>query len=416
MPTEPLKDLSTEKYAEAITDLFGPQAKAALAFLRSLPEPDALLDRLQNDSLARDRLSLLLQVAPALVSHLPLCIDSVLTGPTLPSNLGVADLPLDARPGIVARTFLQARTEILARWALAVGIDLHAQLSQLSEGLLFHIHRRLQLSLSVVALGSLASCDLAANSNLNLLLVASSEDTQRNDLETHALLGFFQGLRHYGLQEEVDIQRIHDHLYMDPGGLSGLAVSELTPAEYMALSLLRPIIGEPERTVEPTPLTPQRLRKLMAHKKRLETEMVSPRYRRRNVKFGEGGLSDILWLLMVHEGRYPTATDRVRPGPLSSGPALWRTEDRLDKLASAQLLTVIERDELKRAHRHLQDVRTWLYLLDLHPDVIPENPDKLQRLAAVMGVDEGNEFLRIHEEHLDAVRAIYLDSMERLRA
>jgi len=414
MPTEPLKDLSTEKYAEAIIDWFGPLAKPALAVLKDTTRPESVVETLRSDA-AKDRFRHLLEWAPALRTTLAPVIVPILSE-DYSATEDLADLPLDSRPTSVASAYVNQRTIALARWALGEDIDLHSSLTELSEALLNHLHRRLQLSFSIVALGSLASADLAPNSNLNLLLVADSADSARNDLEAHALFGFFKGLHHYGLPVEVDIQRIHDHLYMAPGGLSGLAISSLSPAEYVSLSLLRPLIGDPERTIEPTPLTPERLRKLMAHKKRMETELVAPRYRRRNVKFGEGGLSDILWLLMVHEGRYPTATDRGRPGPLSGGQPLWRTEERLGKLASAQLLTFIETDELKEAHRHLQRVRTWLHLLDLHPDVIPENPDKLLRLAKAMGFEEGNDFLRHHEDHLDAVRSIYLDSMERLRA
>lgn len=413
MPTEPLKDLSDPLVAE-ISRTFGALAPQALHFLQATGEPESIATLIGANP---DPFAKLLTKVPNLMKDLakdPGQLDLILSGNQPPA---FSDLPLDALPVVVAERYRAGRIGILGSWAIGGDFDPHERLALLAEELLLHVHRRLQLSLSVLALGSLATRDLAPNSNLNLLLVAESDDLQRNDLETHAFLGFFQGLRHYGFDTDVEIQRIQGRLFVPRGGLSGLAVSSLSPEEFVALSLTRLLIGDPERAVEPTPMTPERLRTLVAHKKRLETELVPIRYRRRNVKFGEGGLADIEWLLMLNEARFPTATDRLRPGPLGSTPSpLWRIEERIGKLAEAQLLTIMERDELLAAHRHGMEVRLRLFLLDLHPDVIPENPDKLLRLAETMGFAVANEFLRAHEEHLDAIRSIYLDSLERLRA
>jgi hypothetical protein len=418
MPFEPpLKESPADKYAAAIADRFGPNAPRILALLRSLPDPEGSARELAlGDS---GGVEAVCAQAPALLKRLegrPEWIKAFFRGEPLPVARPIA-LAVDSLPRAVADSYLGSQLAILLGWVGDGGELPSTALCGLAEELIAHIHRRLQLSFSIIALGSLATTDLAPTSDLDLLLVAENRDLPRNELETHALLGFFQGLRHYELQNELDIQRIHGNLFMPQGGLSGLAISTLTPAEFAALSVSRPLIGNPERTVEPTPLTPERLKSLVAHKKRIETELVSPRYRRRNVKLGEGGLSDIEWMLMLHEARYPTATDRVRLLPLGPGEApRWRTEDRIRNLASAQLLTPMESEELLTAHRHLAEVRLRLYLLDLTPDVIPENPDKLHRLANAMAIEDGNDFLRLHEQHIDTVRAIYLDSLERLRA
>lgn len=414
MPTEPLKQNSVQNYADEIVREFGGLAPQILQFVNLCPDPSQMATLVLRDF--PDAVRILASEAPLILDQLGGDLSLTQSILSRDANLGrVEDLALDALPANVARTYIQQRIAVLADWALDPETNASRKLTELAEALLTHIHRRLQLSFSLIALGSLASGDLAPHSNLNLLIVAESPDPQRNDLETHALLGFFQGLRHYGLEIDLQIQRIHGRLYMDQGGLSGLAVSTLQPDEFVALSLTRPLIGHPARTVEPTPMTPERLRNLAKHKHRMETELVQPRYRRRNVKFGEGGLNDIEWLLLLNEARYPTATDRVRPGPLGSSEAhLWRTVDRINKLAEAQLLTPMESDELTAAHRHGMEVRLRLCLLDLHADVIPENPDKLLRLAMTMGFADGNEFLRMHEEHIDAVRSIFQDSLRRL--
>jgi hypothetical protein len=76
----------------------------------------------------------------------------------------------------------------------------------------------------------------------------------------------------------------------------------------------------------------------------------------------------------------------------------------------------LESDQLLAAREHLHEVRNRLTLLGLTKDLIPENPDKLARLAQACGQKDGNSFLAKHEKLIDRVRAIYQDGLERLRA
>jgi hypothetical protein len=61
-------------------------------------------------------------------------------------------------------------------------------------------------------------------------------------------------------------------------------------------------------------------------------------------------------------------------------------------------------------------VRARLWLFGFTPDIVPENPDRLARLASAMGDEDGNSFLARHDEAIDRVRAIYNEGIERLRA
>jgi hypothetical protein len=79
-------------------------------------------------------------------------------------------------------------------------------------------------------------------------------------------------------------------------------------------------------------------------------------------------------------------------------------------------VNALEVDLLLTARRHLLELRTRLYLLGQNDDLVPENPDRLDRLAQTLGFSEGNEFLANHELIIDGVRRLYTESLERLRA
>ncbi|MES1227880.1 MAG: hypothetical protein ABUL72_04360, partial [Armatimonadota bacterium] len=150
-----------------------------------------------------------------------------------------------------------------------------------------------------------------------------------------------------------------------------------------------------------------RLKELILMKSRIETERVAPQYRKRNIKLGQGSLGDIEWFVHLHEMRYPTATKAGSHVTLDEG---------IRALGRARLINAIEAEQLLIAFHHLSDLRLRLALLGFKDDLVPENPDKLNRLAHVCGDKDANAFLQRHEHMIDTVRAIYLEGMERLRA
>jgi len=154
------------------------------------------------------------------------------------------------------------------------------------------------------------------------------------------------------------------------------------------------------------PLTPERLAELVAMKRRVETERLKPQHKYRDVKLGRGGLGDIEWFVHLHEMRYPTA--------LSAG-TLIQMPDRIRALARAALINTVEAEELLEAREHLLRTRWWLVLQGIDGAIVPENPDKLGRLAHAMGFGEGNVFLARHEAIVTRIRQIYEDGLARLR-
>lgn len=142
-------------------------------------------------------------------------------------------------------------------------------------------------------------------------------------------------------------------------------------------------------------------------KKRIQTERVMPQFRKRQVKLGFGSLGDIEWFVHLQEMRYPTASG-------VGGEAT--TPERLRALFRSHLINAVELEELLEARTHLLAVRNRLGLLEYGDDLVPENPDKLDRLARAMGYEGGNAFLAFHGQVIDTVRAIYEEGLERLKA
>jgi glutamate-ammonia-ligase adenylyltransferase len=196
-------------------------------------------------------------------------------------------------------------------------------------------------------------------------------------------------------------------------GLKAYELERMEMWERFALGQARLVYGRPEaqevvmHAAYALPLTPERLKDLVSMKKRIESERVMPQHSRRHLKLGYGGLGDIEWFVHLHEMRDPTAT---KPGESV------RLDDGIRALGRARLINAIEVEELRHALKHLLEVRMRLALLGFPHDILPENPDKLDRLAHVSGFEDGNAFLRTHEAVIERVREIYQEGMERLRA
>jgi glutamine synthetase adenylyltransferase len=105
--------------------------------------------------------------------------------------------------------------------------------------------------------------------------------------------------------------------------------------------------------------------------------------------------------------RYPNATKAEEASGM---------EQRIQNLARAQLINALEMEDLIAGRKHLLETRNRIALLGFDGDVVPENPDKLDLLASACGYADGNKFLARHEKVIGKVRAIYSDTLERLRA
>jgi glutamate-ammonia-ligase adenylyltransferase len=402
----------------------GPLGPAALQWFDVLPERDAFYQALTENEGSLSRVEKLLRVAPRLV-------------PFFKNNLGLteqllsgeieepADLParirairLDAAPRVVAQAHAQAYAVACAKWMLGDEIELSSCLAELVEEVIRHCCRRLLAPFDVIALGSLGTRDFSANSDADLLLlVATKEGHREAEIQAQHFLALIGELSRLGAPIQIDLRLRPEGgkglLVRTYGGLQSYDLDGMEMWERFALGHARQVEGNPEaleqvlKSAYGLPLTPERLQELMKMKRRIETERVKPQHTRRNVKLGSGGLSDIEWLVHLHEMRYPTA---LHVGEASDLP------ERIRKLGRAHLINAIEVDQLIMARRYLMDLRMRLYMLGQSDDLVPENPDRLDRLAQSLGYDEGNAFLAHHEQIIDGVRRLYREGMERLRA
>jgi [glutamine synthetase] adenylyltransferase / [glutamine synthetase]-adenylyl-L-tyrosine phosphorylase len=402
----------------------GSLAAHTLSWFDRLPERDAFYSALvsNRDSLAR--VERILAVAPALVPELresvPLT-EALLSGEVEEDDsfLGpVGDLHADSSLEHVAELFRDARAALLVRQALNPGAQLERKLADLWDCLLVHVMHRLYADFDVLALGSYGTRDPAADSDLDVVFLAP-DGARRDEAEAHAqsVLSIFDLLRRRGLPVQLDLRLRPEGgkglLVRSYAGLKTYDLEGMEMWERFALGQNRLVCGSEaaldlvQKCAYAVPLTPERLRELVAMKRRIEQERVPPQYSRRNVKLGIGGLSDIEWFVHLYEMRFPTAT-------LAGPDRLW--PERIRSLARANLINAIELEELLLARDHLMAVRRQLALLGYPRDIVPENPDKLDRLASVMGFPEGNAFLAHHERIITAVRSIYSDGLERLKA
>lgn len=425
-----IRDLHTETLTGIQVDLgdrarvgaaLGSHSAAGLRLVDGLSDPDAAYGALCQNEDALHRLTTVLETAPGLLEALRK--SQSLTHCLLESGFEapefLKDLDLATSPASLAAQFLLELSHTTLAWAIEPSFSLGEALTAAHDALLRHICGRLCLSLDLVALGSYGSREMSLVSDLDLLVLSRDEDPGAKD-QLASLLAFVAGLSRHGVEVRLDVGLESETARVRPStpmiwtyqGFGDYELEKMGLVERFNLGNARQVWGdsEAERIVRKgayaLPLTPERLRDLVALKKQAESA-ISARYRRRNVKQGFGGLTDIEWFIHLHEMRFPTAT---RAG------STIELDERVASLAATRLINSVEREELLEARRHLREVRHRLSLLGFAEDVIPENPDKLARLGAVFGYADGNDFLAYHERVIDTVRGIYLEGLERLKA
>lgn len=396
---------------------------AALQWLDVLPESSAFYSALIENEGSLRRVRRLLELAPKLVPYFKASVPltELLFSGEIEEDSGVVGrmtaLPIDTPLKAVADTYIHAFTTVLARWSLAP-FPVWRDLTALLEGLLLHCCRRLYIPFDVIALGSFGAQEVSPASDGDLLfLTASGEGHRDAEFQAQQLLGMIGEIRRLGAPVNVDLRLRPDGgkglLVRTYDGLRHYDLEGMEMWERFALGNARLIQGNPEalevvrHSAYGLPLTPERLRELIRMKRRIETERLKPQHLRRNIKIGHGGLSDIEWLVHLHEMRYPTAMH---------GGETTDMEERIRWLGRAGLMNMLEVQALLEARAHLLDLRIRLYLMGQAEDRVPENPDRLDRLATSLGERDGNAFLARHEQIIDAVRRLYTEALERLRA
>lgn len=372
----------------------GGSAPSLLAWFDGLPEADAFYASLRDNEGSLDRVLKIMTEAPRLVGAFR---ESLPLTEALISGEIEEDAPLQF-------------TRTLAQWVLHDGFPLEEALTEIGDAAVINA---LEPGIDVVALGSFGLRETTPGSDLDLLFLAEGGQAEA-ERAAQATLARIDRAAREGAPFRADLR-------LRPEGRKGLlvrtyeglltyAARDMEPWERFALGHARLIAGSPKAldtvriAARDKPFTDDDLADLTKMKRRIETERVRPLHVHRDVKLGRGGLNDIEWLVRLIEMAHPA--DR---SPSS------RIPDRLDALVAAGRLGKSERDGIVAARRWLLDVRHRLWLMDIQGDLLPENPDRLSRLALALGLDDANALLQRHAYVTDRVRLLYKTGVLLLR-
>jgi len=407
-----VKDLVLEKVPSSVRPLIA-------AWFDGLPESAEFYRSLIENESSLHRIIDLVSAAPVLLPQLAANLavsEAVISGEIeepelirLPTYRGTAPHEFASA---VASKWLRA----VVGWTFESDRNLGPALCELYDEILKGLANEMDTTFDIIALGSYGILDVGVESDLDVLLLAIDEVSHsRAEAQAQEFLAVLNGLKRFGWKKEIDLRLRPDGrkglLVRSHSGLKTYELERMEMWERFALGNARLLWGSQEslnvaiKAAYALPLTPERLQELVTMKKRIETERVQPQYWKRDVKLGYGGLSDIDWFVHLYEMRYPTTLEVGRH--ITAG-------DRLKRMASAGLINAIEHEQTVKARAHLLKTRNFLALLGFTPDVLPENPDKLERLAQVSGHASGYEFQREHESIIESVRTIYVEGLERL--
>ena len=300
-----------------------------------------------------------------------------------------------------------ART--LARWTLRGGFALEGALANLGDA---EVRAACVDGLDVVALGSFGLEETTPGSDLDLLFLTDGDQAEAERAAQETLARLDRAVR-LGDPFRADLRLRPEGrkglLVRTYEGLLAYAERDMELWERFVLGQARLVVGSPRaletvlRAARERSVGPEEVRELLRMKRRIETERVRPTHVRRDVKLGRGGLNDVEWLVRLTEMVHPA--DRA---PTAAIPA------RIEALAAAGHLNLVERDALLDGRRWLLDLRHRLWLQDAEGDRLPENPGRLGRLAASLGLPDANALLRRHADVTDRVRALYEAAVRRL--
>lgn len=404
---------------EALSQL-PPDVRAAVgAWFDSLPESQEFYRSLRDDAEGQHRVSAIADLTPTLLPLLSKSVtvtEEILSGEA--EEVGCLKLPAlqENKPEELLTAAQTAWLHRVVGGSLDPASALGPSLSAVYDALLSNVALAKGATFDVIALGSYGLMDVGIDSDLDILLLVADENShEMAEDQAQSFLATLTSFKRFGWKVTVDLRLRPEGnqglLVRSHQGLRSYELERMEMWERFALGQARLVFGREEsyavtqRVAYAIPLTPENLQELVTMKRRIETERVQPQHFKRELKLGYGGLSDIDWLVHLFEMRYPTALE-VGKHILSA--------DRIRRMAQVQLINTFERDHLLAAREHLLRARNHLSLLGFVPDVLPENPDKLERLASAMGLTSGYEFQERHASIIEGVRAIYLEGLDRL--
>lgn len=381
-------------------------SEIAARWIDSLPDSDAYYRLILDESKTLSIVEKFSALAPTVAADLSR--DESLTERVL-SGLWRED---GAGTGNWAEDFRTHRILAAARWVIEPEFELGPELTTISDQALTACFG--EANLNLVALGSFASQDLSLGSDMDAIFFVEKADEQPlAEQRAQKTLAEIQAAKIRGTSWSLDLR-------LRPEGKKGALVSsldawrtyastKLESWERLALSKRRMVIGSENAmkglndALGHPRFDAKTLHELLGMKKRIETERVAPQEWSRQCKLGFGGVDDIEWLIQLNVLSHESSWN--------ASPTL---KDRLHRMVEWQALSKDEASVLEAAHAHHRAVRNALFLLGYDADLVPENPDKLDRLAATLRMENGYAFDREDRALRSAVRSIYEDGIRKL--
>lgn len=396
----------------------------AQAWFSALPGGDRFSESVQKNASSLARVTKVLNEAPALVPYLRTTValtEQVLSGEIEESGTGASRYVRSGREGKTDEFTRAARNgwcACLLRWLLVPGVDLGLTLSEHTDMLVRAVFEDVKGVTGVVGLGSYGSEDCAPTSDADVIVFVDDEcDRRAVERELKDRAAFLQAAKSAGSPVAVDFRLRPEgrfgRLGVAPSAFEHYEATAMETWERFAMARCRLVFGS-EGLAQPIaraafgrPLDDGGLDDLLHMKKRIENERVSHKVRMRHLKLGNGTMDDIVWLVQLWFMRHPWMAEEE--------PSV-RTTDRIKALVNSELVTVVEGDELIAAWSFLYELRTRLFLTGCPDDVLPENPDRLEKLGATMGLGDANGILREFQDRTRAVRGIFEEAQVRMRS
>ena len=418
-----LRSAQTHEHSarEAVLATAGDAAPLLARWIDGLPASSDFYESLSENESSLSRALAVVESAPALFPLLQEYVavtEQVMTGEVLEPLQTSPTIDLGARDhDSAARTIRTSWLRAAVRFSLDADLDFGAEASSAYDAALLAVTQRCKAPFQVIALGSYGAREMALYSDLDVLFYSpESGDHEATEKAAQDVLSTVQSLHRAGAPIDLDIR-------LRPEGKKGrLVVNDellrsydertMEPWERLALGRARCVQHGAmvpkalENAAFGRPLDSVVLESLTKMKRRVETERVPVQHRNRHIKLGPGGQDDVLWLVQLLWWR--------DYGSLGSHPT--SVPDRLNALAAIGQLTAVEVGELADAWKFLRGARLRLALLGYNDEVLPENPDRLDRFGSVAGIGSANDVLSLFEHHKRRVRGHFEAVVERLKA
>lgn len=394
----------THSARDEVVSRTGHLSSVVTQWIDDLPSSDSFYESLVENESSLSRIATVAENAPALVPILRRSVavtEQTMTGEILDATTPPSQLDANTLRNEWLKCAVLSVLQDDFDYGTAIATRMDATLGRLAN------------DFQVVALGSYGGREMALFSDLDVLFYSEAPENQESvEKSAQMVLTSVQSMRREGAPIELDLR-------LRPQGRKGRLVqtaesfrlyeeSTMEPWERLAIGRARPINAQLPKSITDAafgqPLTPDIVASLARMKRRVETERVPVQYRKRHIKLGPGGQDDILWLVQLLWWQRSKEVD-LHLTPVA---------ERLDQLKRVAAINALEEEQLRDAWRFLYRLRLNLALQGFNDDVLPENPDKLVRVGAAMGLGGANEVLEAYNVHTNKVRGLFMTTMERL--